>query len=181
MVTTVRAVADDLGVWETFVRGVCSRIGNERAQVLIDCLGTLPVHASHAVGLLGSYAHRGADPLGVRLQMRQEVELLRITLLHELAHACDHLTAPDPRRHRCTHGPGWRLWARAFAIAPERKGHSPALGELRRSRLKPVAVCERCGCVFHRLRRLSRNRQWIHPECGNGRVVPLSIQAREGR
>jgi hypothetical protein len=39
-----------------------------------------------------------------------------------------------------------------------------------------VAVCERCGCVFHRLRRLARRRKWVHPECGNGLVVPLPVQ-----
>lgn len=173
---TVRPLAEELGVWETFVHGVAARLGQARAPALVERLGTLPVRTSHAVGLLGSYVHRGGEPLAIRLQLCQEPELLRTTLLHELAHACDHLAAPEPRRHRCTHGPGWRQWALAFGIAPQRRGHSPALGALRQARLKPVAVCERCGCVFRRLRRLPRRRTWVHPECGNGRVVPLPVQ-----
>lgn len=173
MKKTVRLLADDLAVWETFVQGVAARLPGARGQRLIERIALLPVRASRAVGLLGTYVHRGGEPIGIRLQPRQEADLLRITLLHELAHACDHLSAEAPHRHRCTHGPGWRNWALAFGIAPQRSGHSPALAELRKNRLKPVAVCERCGCVFHRLRRLSRRRSWLHPECGNGRVVPL--------
>jgi hypothetical protein len=167
-------------VWECFVRGVCCRLPSEDAKPLILCLGHLPVRASHAVGLLGAYLHRGPTPLGIRLQPRQEPAQLGITLLHELAHACDHLTAVDPSRHRCSHGPGWRRWAQAFAIDPVTAGHSPALAALRRARLKPVAVCERCGTVFHRLRRLSGRRRWVHPQCGNGRVLPLpAVTGRE--
>jgi hypothetical protein len=177
MKTTVRALAEALDLWETIALGVASRLAGGSEKQLIDRVGTLPVRASHAVGLLGVYVHRGAEPLGIRLQPRQEANLLGVTLLHELAHACDHLTAGDPRRHRCTHGPGWRRWALTFGIDPVRSGHSPALAELRKARLKPVAVCERCGCVFHRLRRLAHRRNWIHPECGNGRVVPLPVPA----
>lgn len=179
MKTTVRSLANDLDLWDTFIQGVATRLDSGREQKLIDRVGILPVRSSHAVGLLGSYVHRGGEPIGIRLQPRQEADLLRVTLLHELAHACDHLTAVNPRRHRCTHGPAWRDWALAFGIAPLRSGHSPALAELRRSRLKPVAVCERCGCVFHRLRRLSRRRNWLHPDCGNGRVVPLPVHPGE--
>jgi len=171
----VEYLAKELEVWECFVRGVDSRIVGEEGRILVSRLGTLPVRPSHAVGLLGSYLHRGPEPLAIRLQPYQETTQLGITLLHELAHACDHLTAVDPGRHRCTHGPNWRLWARTFAIDPVVVGHSPALSELRRSRLKPVAVCERCGTVFHRLRRLAARRRWTHPQCGNGRIVPLPV------
>ena len=181
MVNTVRAMAEKLGVWEVFVRGVAGTLGGEAALALIDRLAALPVRPSHAVGLLGSYVHRGAEPLCIRLQLRQEPALLRSTLLHELAHACEHLTANRPGRHRCTHGPAWKSWAGAFGIVPARTAHSPALRELRRERLKPVAVCERCGCVFHRLRRLPARRSWVHPECGNGRVVPVPAGGRECR
>jgi len=169
----LRDVARQLGVWDTFVLGVATRIGAERATALVDRLKVLPVRASRATGLLGSYAHRGGEPLCIRLQSLQEPGLLRTTLLHELAHACEHLLAAEPRRHRCSHGPAWRAWALAFAIDPGRSARSPALAELRRQRLKPVAVCARCGCVFHRKRRLPHRRSWVHPECGNGRIVPL--------
>lgn len=173
MMRSVAEVAGELGVWEIFTHGVAQRLQPAPALRLIERLGALPVRRSHAVGLLGSYAHRGGEPIAIRLQTGQEPELLKATLLHELAHACEHLTSPNPNRHRCTHGAGWRQWAEAFAIAPERTAPSAALGALRAARLKPVAVCEKCGCVFHRLRRLPRRRQWLHPQCGNGKVVAL--------
>ena len=175
---TVRSHALELGVWEAFVTGVFGRLNPAGAALLTARLGELPVRPSRATGLLGSYAHRGGEPLCIRLQPLQEPALLRSTLLHELAHACEHLTASHPRRHRCTHGPAWRAWALAFGIAPQRSGQSAALHTLRQERLKPVAVCERCGCVFHRLRRLPVRRNWVHPECGNGRVVPVAAGGR---
>ncbi|MCM2265332.1 MAG: SprT-like domain-containing protein [Desulfuromonadales bacterium] len=175
---SVRSIAVELGVWEAFSAGVANCLDLVQAVALLERVGNLPVKTSHAVGLLGSYVHRGGEPLCIRLQPRQEPELLRTTLLHELAHACEHLTAPQPHRHRCSHGPSWRAWALAFGIAPQRSGKSFALNNLRQERLKPVAVCERCGCVFQRLRRLPARRNWVHPECGNGRVVSLSVDKR---
>ena len=176
MKLTVADMAGELGVLESFKLGVTGRLDANAARALIGRLAVLPVRASHAVGLLGSYVHRGAEPVVIRLQMAQERALLGVTLLHELAHACEHLTAANPQRHRCSHGPHWREWAEAFAIAPVRTTRSDALGALRAARLKPVAVCEKCGCVFHRLRRLPRRRQWLHPQCGNGRVVALPLK-----
>jgi len=176
--STVRTVALELEAWDIFAQGVTALVGSVRAAEILHVLGSLPVKPSRATGLLGSYAHCGARPLCIRLQPLQERPLLRTTLLHELAHACEHLLAPDPHRHRCTHGPAWRAWALAFGIDPSPRGRSPALSRLRRERLKPVAFCERCGCVFHRLRRLPARRAWVHPECGNGRVVPVPAERR---
>ncbi|TLM65261.1 MAG: hypothetical protein FDZ69_10700 [Deltaproteobacteria bacterium] len=176
---TVRSVALELGVWETFVAGTTGRLGAPGAAALIERLGALPVKPSRATGLLGSYAHRGGEPVCIRLQLLQEPDLLRTTLLHELAHACEHQSAPRPQRHRCGHGPAWQGWALAFGITPQRSGRSPALQSLRQARLRPVAVCERCGCVFQRLRRLPARRSWVHPECGNGRVVPIPAKSGE--
>lgn len=179
VIGTVQELSLQLGVWNVFSAGVAVRLGPEQAVPLIGRIGCLPVRASRATGLLGSYAHRGGEPCCIRLQMSQEPELLRTTLLHELAHACEHLAAPQPRRHRCGHGPAWREWAVAFGIVPRHSGQSAALRALRQERLKPVAVCERCGRVFYRLRRLSPRRTWLHPECGSGRVVPLPVRTGE--
>jgi hypothetical protein len=173
-------LARQVEVWEAFVAGVTRRIAAVAASALISRLADLPVRKSRATGLLGSYVHRGSTPLCIRLQPLQEPEMLRTTLLHELAHACEHLTSSHPHRHRCSHGAAWRAWALAFGITPQRNGRSAALHALRQERLKPVAVCERCGCVFHRLRRLPARRSWVHPECGNGRVVPVSSGGRDG-
>ena len=158
MIGTVAGVAVEYGLWETFTGGVKARLEPAAARKLIDRLGSLPVRTSHAVGLLGSYVHRGGEPVAIRLQLAQELNLQASTLLHELAHACEHLTSANPSRHRCTHGVSWRSWAEAFGIAPERAARSASLGALRAARLKPVAICGKCGCVFHRLRRLSRRR-----------------------
>jgi hypothetical protein len=179
--STVRTIAAELDVWTLVEQAVSGRVDSPKAEALLGALATLPVKTSRATGLLGSYAHRGGQALCIRLQPRQERELMRTTLLHELAHACEHLLAPDPHRHRCSHGPAWRAWALAFGIPPSRSSRSRALEDLRQQRLKPVAVCARCGCVFHRLRRLPQRRQWVHPECGNGRIVPLTPGREESR
>lgn len=173
MRSTLECVARELGVWESFVHGVNARLDARAAQQLLERLRHLSVRSSHAVGLLGSYAHRGGEPVAIRLQLAQEPGLLKATLLHELAHACEHLTSANPQRHRCNHGARWQQWAEAFGIAPERTARSAALGALRAARLKPVAVCEKCGCIFHRLRRLPQRRQWLHPQCGNGKITAL--------
>lgn len=177
---TVRSIATELDVWTVFEQGVVDRVGRHVAEELLGILAALPVKPSRATGLLGSYAHRGGQALCIRLQPLQERTLMQTTLLHELAHACEHLLAADPRRHRCSHGPAWRAWALAFGIPPSRSSSSRALEELRQQRLKPVAVCARCGRVFHRLRRLPRRRNWVHPECGNGRIVPLAPGSEGG-
>jgi len=173
---TVRFVAEELGAWDRFLAGVRVRLEKGAAEALIHRVASLPVKPSRATGSLGAYVFRGREPICVRLQFRQETELLKETILHELAHACDHLTRHPGEPYRRAHGKPWRTWAQALGIDPSRTAHSQVLHELRESRLKVVAVCQKCGFEFRRLRYLNkkqRKRQWVHPACGNGQVLAV--------
>ena len=132
----------------------------------------LPVHRSHALKRLGSYVARGEEPVAIRLQFAVEEEVLIDTFLHELAHCLDHLLNQPGKRYRSSHGRGWKRWAESFGIDPVRCGESATLKRLHAERLKVVAVCKRCGFELKRLKRLPRNRRYLHPKCG-GRLVPV--------
>ena len=133
---------------------------------LLQQVAELPVRRSHAVRRLGSYVTRGGVPVAIRLQFAQEEEVLIETFLHELAHCLDHLTNQNGKPYRRAHGEGWRRWATALQIAPERCGESEAMQQLHASRLKVVAVCKRCGYKLKRLRRLPHRRRYTHVGCG---------------
>ena len=156
---------------EPYLRGVLEReLGRQRGTELLQSLKDLPLLASHALTRLGSYRWYGSDPLSIRLQFAQEPELLRQTLLHEVAHFLDHQTRPDRSRYRQPHGDRWQHWYRLIGGRTDRSA-SPVLSRLRQQRLKPVARCRRCGVVIERLRRLPRGRRWLHAGCGGALVV----------
>lgn len=169
---TVADLAKQLGLWETICRAVDQYPGTAQASEILARLAPLPIRSSRATRSLGSYVSRDGQPSAIRLQFAQTPELLGETLLHELAHALDHLCNQPGQRYRRAHGPGWRNWAQALGIDPTRTGHCPNLAELHQQRLKVVAVCRRCGTEFRRLRRLPRGRRYLHPGCG-GQVTPL--------
>jgi len=169
---TVAALAEQLGLWPQVCRAVEQQLSAGQAAALLEVLAPLPVRKSGATRSLGSYSSRNGQPSAVRLQFAQSPRMLAETLLHELAHAIDHLTNQPGERYRRAHGPGWQRWARALGIEATRTGHCPQLAELHRQRLKLVAVCRRCGTEFRRTRRLPRGRRYLHPGCG-GQVVPL--------
>jgi len=173
---TVRVVAEKLEVWDRFVSGVLARLGRQGGTELIERLTALPVRPSRAVRSLGSYVSRGREAVCIRLQYQQELENLRETLLHELAHACDHLTRREAANYRRAHDKRWKTWARSLGVDPRGTGRSEILHEMREGRMKVVAVCQNCGFEFRRLRRFSigrRRRHMVHPACGNGRVLLL--------
>lgn len=170
--TTVRALAEQLQVWSRFEAGVSSRLGTAEGAALLEQLASLPVRPSRSVRMLGAYIYRGDTPVAIRIQFAQEEVVMAETLLHELAHACNHLHPPAGRTARQTHGASWQGWARAFGIAPSRKGCSEAIDQLYASRLKVVAVCKKCGAEFRRLRKMAAGRSYIHPGCGGGEIVP---------
>jgi len=101
-----------------------------------------------------------------------EPAVLKETFLHELAHACDHLTNQNGLAYRKAHGSGWKQWATALGIEGAVRGKSEMLSQLYKERLKPVAICRRCGIEFLRIRRLNRNRTYTHETCG-GRLEPV--------
>jgi predicted SprT family Zn-dependent metalloprotease len=169
---TVVSLAEELELWRSICAVIRVELTTAQATALIDRLTLLPVKRSHAVQRLGSYVARGGEPQAIRLQFAQETEQLRTTFLHELAHACDHLSNQSGRPYRQAHGAGWRRWMIAFGLPAESRGHSEALTALREQRIKVVAVCRRCGAEIKRLRRFDRRRRYLHSECG-GKLIPI--------
>ena len=139
---------------------------------LLADVGGLPIRKSRAVRRMGAYVTRDESPVEIRLQFALPENELVETFLHELAHCFDHLTNQPGKRYRRAHGPGWKLWARALGIDPVRCGESRTLNHLYKRRLRIVAVCRKCGFELRRVRRLPRNRKYLHPECG-GKFRPL--------
>ena len=168
----VVSLAEELELWNVIRTVIHDRLLPHDADSLIVQLSQLPIKRSHAVQRLGSYVARGGEPQAIRLQFVQEPEQLRTTFLHELAHACDHLTNQSGRPYRQAHGVGWRQWMIDFGLPAESRGNSEALTALREQRLKVVAVCRRCGVEIKRLRRFDRRRRYLHSECG-GKLMPV--------
>ncbi len=160
---TVKDVAKQFGLWEQLVR-IIAREANREG--LVELIGCLPVRRSSASTRLGSYLSRGAKAVSIRLQFSQEQDLLAETLLHEIAHACDHQDNQTGKNYRGAHGAGWQAWMKAFGLAPRCRGRSEELRRIYRQRLKVVAVCNRCGLEIHRLRRLNSRRRYLHADCG---------------
>ncbi|MDA3904103.1 MAG: hypothetical protein PF441_11730, partial [Desulfuromusa sp.] len=107
------------------------------------------------------------------LQFAQEPGNLQHTFLHEVAHACDHLSRKHGHQpYRRAHGSSWKVWAKALGISTQCCGESEAVRALHQQRLKLVAVCQKCGIEFHRVRRLNRNRTYTHNQCG-GKIQRL--------
>ena len=169
---TVRSLADQLNVWAQINGAACQILGVKEGAILLDGIAHLPVRRSRATRTLGSYASRAGKAWCIRLQFALEPDLLKETFLHELAHACDHLTNQPDQNYRRAHGTGWKGWAAALGIEGRVRGQSEILSRLYRQKLKPVAVCRRCGAEFHRVRRLNRRRKYIHQVCG-GQLDPL--------
>lgn len=145
----------------------------EQPVSFLQQVGRVPVQASRATRRLGCYVSIAGEPRCIRLQFSQESTALHQTLLHEVAHLCDHLENFNGQIYRGAHRRGWQSWALALGISTERCGTSVVVEQLYRQRLKPVAVCQGCGFVLYRQRRLARNRTYCHRECGH-RLIPVS-------
>lgn len=169
---TVADCAADLDATETILSGIAALLPQAQAATLLIEVMKLPVRRSRALRSLGSYISKGGQPVCIRLQFHQEPDLLAETLLHEIAHVCDHLSNQLGRPYRQAHGHGWQTWAQAFGIRARRTGKSQVLCDIHEQRLKLVAVCLGCGLEIRRLRRLNRGTRYIHPGCG-GRLQPV--------
>ena len=122
---TVASLARELGIWEGIKDNIV-RFAGRKAVRLLDQLGELPVKRSSATRRLGSYVTRNGRPVCIRLQFAQEPENLKQTLLHEIAHACDHLSARFAMSCRRAHGPSWQAWANALGTSTKRVARSSA-------------------------------------------------------
>lgn len=171
---TTRQLAEDLDLWQRVENGIATRCCTESGQRLLRQIGAIPVQPSRATTRLGSYVFRGMQAVCIRLQFAQDQEILRLTLLHEIAHACDHLQATGLRR-RLAHGESWQQWAQALGIDPVAGGACHAVSTLHQRRKKLVAVCSKCGAEIYRVRRLNRRYQYVHPACG-GRLEPVVLK-----
>ncbi|SHI97334.1 SprT-like family protein [Malonomonas rubra DSM 5091] len=169
---TVKTFAIKSGLWSQILRALDEQLDRRAAKELLLELESVPVHRSRAVRRLGCYVSRLGKPVCIRLQFAQEAELLAETFLHEVAHACDHLSRKGRGKYSRAHGPQWCRWALALGIEPQVTGRSEQLDSLYAERLKVVAVCSRCGFELRRLRRLNRRGKYLHRECG-GRLKPV--------
>lgn len=169
---TVHSLASQLDLWPQVTETVSQVLTRQKAKQLLVEIAALPVRKSRSARNMGSYVSRQGEPFCIRLHFSLEPAVLKETFLHELAHACDHLSNQKGRAYRKAHGPGWKQWAAALGIEGTVRGKSEVLSQLYKERLKPVAVCRRCGTEFLRVRRLNRNRIYTHQACG-GRLEPL--------
>ncbi len=164
---TVKQLADQLCLWHHIETSVKAILTEKTGIVLLAKIGQIPIQKSRATRRLGTYVSMGKEPVCIRLQFAQEADNLKQTFFHELAHACEHLTRKGwSQRKSRTHGVEWQEWATGFGIDPRSSGESEALRKLHQKRLKLVAVCNKCGAEFMRVRRLDKNRSYIHKNCG---------------
>jgi hypothetical protein len=168
---SVRMLAGELNLWRRIVVAVEAQCTTDLGRQLLEKLADIPVAPSRASRRLGCYTFRGNEPVAIRLQFAQEADNLRQTFLHEIAHACDHLSQHGGRR-QVGHGNSWRQWALALGIDTATTGRSAAVNALHQQRRKLVAICLECGAEIYRVRRLNRNNRYLHPPCG-GILKPL--------
>jgi predicted SprT family Zn-dependent metalloprotease len=170
---TVKQHADELGLWPQIESAVEGMVSQRSTSALLTKVAQIPIQKSRATRRLGAYVSRGGEPVCIRLQFAQEPDNLKQTFLHEVAHACDHLSRKGWHKpYRRAHGPSWKSWAKALGISPLSCGESEAVRSLHQQRLKLVAVCQKCGAEFHRARRLNRNGTYTHQQCG-GRIKTI--------
>ena len=167
---TVKQHAEEWGLWQHIEFAVEGMIAKRSVAGFLEKIASIPVQKSRATRRLGVYVSRGGEAVCIRLQFAQEPDNLKQTFLHEVAHACDHLSHKGwHKSYRRAHGPSWKSWAKALATSPHSCGESEAVRDLHQRRLKLGAVCQKCGAEFHRVRRLNRNGTYTHQQCG-GRI-----------
>ena len=170
---TVEQIATEFNLWQTIENSVAELLPRRAVAGFLAEIALIPIQKSRATRRLGVYVSMGKKPVCIRLQFAQEPDNLRQTFLHEVAHACDHLSRKGRRKeYRQAHGESWKMWARALGVSISTSGKSDAVRQLHQQRLKLIGVCEKCGVEFHRVRRLSRTRNYTHEQCG-GKICQL--------
>lgn len=163
----VRQLAEKLNLWQQIETATKKNLVRKSAVHFLEDIGNIPIKQSHATRRLGVYVSQGSKPVCIRLQFAQEPENLRQTFLHEVAHACEHLSRRGWRKeYRQAHGDSWKMWARALGVSTATSGESEAVRQLHQQRLKLVGVCQKCGAEFHRVRRFNRCGTYTHRHCG---------------
>ena len=163
---TVESFSRQVDVW-TRICAVINKHCFDQPEGLLRQIAQVPIKRSRSTTTLGCYVSRSGVPYCIRLQFDQEAELLVHTLLHEVAHLIDHLIYFSGKAYRGAHRQGWQSLALALGISASRTGQSERLAENYQQRCKLVAVCSGCGEQFYRIRRLNRNRTYLHKQCGS--------------
>ena len=170
---TVKQIATEFNLWQTIESAVGELIPRRAVAGFLAEIALIPIQKSRATRRLGVYVSMGRKPVCIRLQFAQEPDNLRQTFLHEVAHACDHLSRKGLwKSYRQAHGESWKIWARALGVSTSTSAESEAVHQLHQQRLKLIGICEKCGAEFRRVRRLNRNRTYTHEQCG-GRIRQL--------
>ncbi len=163
----IEQLAENLHLWQQIEAAVMKVLTRKTAVSLLCKIADIPVKRSRATRRLGVYVSQGSKPVCIRLQFAQEPENLRQTFLHEVAHACDHLSRKGwCKQYRQAHGESWKTWARALGVSTSTSGESEAVRQLHQQRLKLVGVCQKCGAEFRRVRRFNRRGTYTHRCCG---------------
>ncbi len=170
---TVKQIATEFNLWQKIECAVAELLPRRTRVGFLAEIAIIPIHKSSATRRLGVYVSKGAEPVCIRLQFAQETDNLRHTFLHEIAHACDHLSRKGRQKaYRQAHGESWKVWARALGVSTSTTGESEAVRQLHRQRLKLVGVCQVCGCEFRRVRRLDKKKKYTHNQCG-GEILKI--------
>ena len=163
----VKQLAEKLYRWQQIETAINNCFSGKRAIDLLKKIANIPIKSSRATHRLGVYVSQGNNPVCIHLQFAQEPENLNQTFLHEVAHACDHLSRKGWRKeYRQAHGESWKVWARALGVSTSTTGESEAVCQLHQQRLKLVGVCQKCGFEIHRVRRLNKKGTYTHSRCG---------------
>lgn len=172
---TVKQLADELNLWQQIETAVESILKERSVADFLEVIAQIPIQGSRATRRLGAYVSKGGKAICIRLQFAQEPDNLKQTFLHEVAHACDHLSRKGGRQpHRQVHGSSWKVWTKELGISSQCCGESEAIRQLHQKRLKLVAICQKCGAEFHRVRCLNKNRTYTHNCCG-GKIQPTNL------
>ena len=164
---TVKQIAEQFYLWRQIEIAVENLLADISVAEFLEKIGNIPIKSSWSTRRLGAYVSMGGEPVCIRLQLAQEHDNLKQTFLHEVAHACDHLSRKAGQRsYRLAHGVAWKIWAEGLGISSQRCGESNAIRQLHQKRLKLVGKCVKCGIEINRVRRLNRNRVYTHSNCG---------------
>ena len=166
------------------VRGMAKRAGvdwNDIVERLRTCLSEDQIlrAAQLPAGIngrmtrsLGCVRVNRATGIPQRLELsrllleRGEDQEVREVFTHEVAHVAADLWASDAGAREATHGPIWCSFARVLGVSTAATKKTSYLAEHRASKLKTVAVCDRCGFELKRSRRLNSRRIYSHRQCG---------------
>ena len=107
-------------------------------------------------------AHCGTWTIALSQLILESEEQVRVTVLHEYAHL---LAVYRHGRKAANHGRAWRQAMADLGLDPIVTHRYPVIRN-QPSENAVEYICEKCGTVITRRRRLSRSKLWSHRGCG---------------